>query len=163
MSCFYLFGDFRDGLSRTQFLIALYDLRLRSFVRESNILPTCRGGSRIVFRRGCTRLLLYFNSNKPHSFFFWQNTSCIRKPRVISGEGAHPLHPPPRSAPDMHNKIINTVLLVPVENSKVECSVIIFRSDYLEYCGVRDIEVFRFGSTPKSSCIILNEVAQCYL
>ena len=36
------------------------------------------------FRRGCTRLLLYFNTNKPHSFFFWQNTSCIRKPQVIS-------------------------------------------------------------------------------
>ena len=32
--------------------------------------------------------------------FFWQNTSCIRKPQVISGgEGAHPLHPPTRSAP----------------------------------------------------------------
>ena len=32
-----------------------------------------RGGSRIFFRRGCTRLLLYFNTNKPHkphSFFF---------------------------------------------------------------------------------------------
>ena len=28
-----------------------------------------RGGSRIFVRRGCTRLLLYFNSNKPHSFF----------------------------------------------------------------------------------------------
>ena len=23
------------------------------------------------FRRGCTRLLLYFNTNKPHSFFFF--------------------------------------------------------------------------------------------
>ena len=35
-----------------------------------------------------------------HMFFFWQNTSCIRKPQVISGRGgAHPLHPPPRSAP----------------------------------------------------------------
>ena len=31
--------------------------------------------------------------------FFLQNTSCIRKPQVISGRGAHPLHPPPRSAP----------------------------------------------------------------
>ena len=59
------------------------------------------GGSRIFFRRGCTRLLLYFNTNKPHSFFFFlQNTSCIRKPQVISGGGgAHPLHPPPRTAP----------------------------------------------------------------
>ena len=27
------------------------------------------------------------------------NTSCIRKPQVISGGGAHPLLPPPRSAP----------------------------------------------------------------
>ena len=32
-------------------------------------------------------------------FFFLQNTSCIRKPQVISGGVAHPLHPPPRSAP----------------------------------------------------------------
>ena len=45
-----------------------------------------RGGCRIFFRRGCTRLLLYFNTNKPHSFFL-QNTSCIRKPQVISGGG----------------------------------------------------------------------------
>ena len=28
-----------------------------------------KGGSRI-FRRGCTSLLLYFKTNKPHSFFF---------------------------------------------------------------------------------------------
>ena len=34
-----------------------------------------------------------------HIVFFWQNTSCIRNPRVISGGGAHPLHPPPRYAP----------------------------------------------------------------
>ena len=60
-----------------------------------------RGGSRIFFRRGCTPLLLYFNTNKPHSFF-WQNTSCIRKLQVMSKGGggiALPLHPPPRSAP----------------------------------------------------------------
>ena len=58
-----------------------------------------RGGSRIFLGGSALRLLLYFNTNKPHSFFFLQNTSCIRKPQVISGEGAHPLHPPPRSAP----------------------------------------------------------------
>ena len=45
-----------------------------------------RGGSRIFFRRGCTRLLLYFNTNKPHSFFL-QNTSCIKKPQFIWGGG----------------------------------------------------------------------------
>ena len=36
-------------------------------------------------------------------FFFYRIpvVSCIRKPQVISGGGgvAHPLHPPPRSAP----------------------------------------------------------------
>ena len=58
-----------------------------------------RGGSRIFFRRGCTRLLLYFNTNKPHSFFV-QDTSCIRKLQVISGgrgvrtPGTLPLDPP---------------------------------------------------------------------
>ena len=58
------------------------------------------------FWRGCTRLLLFFNTNKPHSsfFFFLQNTSCIRKPQVISGRGAHPLHPPPGSAPEKSNR-----------------------------------------------------------
>ena len=48
------------------------------------------------FRRGCTRLLLYFNTNKPHRFFFSQNTSCIRKPRVILGGGGCT---PPAPAP----------------------------------------------------------------
>ena len=56
------------------------DLQIKVFIR------LVRGGSRIFFRRGCTRLLLYFNTNKPHSFFFFlQYTSCIRKPQVISG------------------------------------------------------------------------------
>ena len=32
--------------------------------------PIYRGGSRIFFRRGCTRLLRYFNTSKPQSFFF---------------------------------------------------------------------------------------------
>ena len=39
-----------------------------------------RGGSKIFFRRGCTRLLLYFNTNKAHSFFaeyqlYWKTAS----------------------------------------------------------------------------------------
>ena len=66
-----------------------------------SILYSNRGGSRIFFRRGCTRLLLYFNTNKPHSFFF-----CCRIPVVLENRrssqgrgGAHPLHPPLRSAP----------------------------------------------------------------
>ena len=61
-----------------------------------------RGGSRIFFRRGCTRLLLCFNTNKPHSFFFFcripvalENCRSSQRGR----EGVHPLHPPPRSAP----------------------------------------------------------------
>ena len=54
-------------------------------VHVSTIL--LRGGSRISFRRGCTRLLHHFNTNKQQSFFFLHNTSCIRKPLVISGGG----------------------------------------------------------------------------
>ena len=62
------------------------------------------------FRRGA---LVSCSTSTPinHIVFFLQNTSCIRKPQVISGVGggggappppppsAHPLHPPPRSAP----------------------------------------------------------------
>ena len=48
--------------------------------------------------------MFYFSTNKPPIFFFWQNTSWIRKPQVIlRGEGVRePLHPPPRSAPEVY-------------------------------------------------------------
>ena len=57
------------------------------------------------FWRGCTRLLLYFNTNKPHSFFL-QNTSCIRKLQVISGEGGTPCTLPPD--PPLHPHFLLT-------------------------------------------------------
>ena len=44
--------------------------RRKLFYSVSHFAQVSRGGSRIFFRRGCTRLLLYFNTNKPHSFFF---------------------------------------------------------------------------------------------
>ena len=53
------------------------------------------------FFLGGGALVSCFTSTPIHHivFFFWQNSSCIRKPQVISGGDAHPLHPPPRSAP----------------------------------------------------------------
>ena len=65
-----------------------------------------RGGSRIFFRGGggCTRLLLYFNTNEPHSFFFSQNASCIRKPQVISGGVRTPCTLP--LDPPLHNLFV---------------------------------------------------------
>ena len=59
-----------------------------------------RGGSR--FNLGADALVSCSTSTPiNHIVFFLQNTSCIRKPQVISGGGggAHPLHPPLRSAP----------------------------------------------------------------
>ena len=57
------------------------------------------GRSRIFLRRGCT-------SKEWRNRLFLQNTSSIRKPQVISGGGgAHPLHPPPRSTPGLHQSI----------------------------------------------------------
>ena len=80
-----------------------------------------------------------------HIVFFLQNTSCIRKPQVISGrgwgQGAHPLHSPPRSAPGwslvflsshrfsstswvlsiaFHSSFSNS-LIIHKENTKDEC------------------------------------------
>ena len=45
-----------------------------------------RGGSRIFFRRGGA-LVSCSTSTPIIHIFFLQNTSCIRKPQVISGEG----------------------------------------------------------------------------
>ena len=88
--------------SRTR---VLQDLCLFNQLNYRHVTFLCkiqnhRGGSRIFFWRGCTCLLLYFNTNKPHRFFL-QNTSCIRKPQVISEGGGGvrtpctlPLDPP---------------------------------------------------------------------
>ena len=59
----------------------------------------CRGGSRIFFSRGCTRLLLYFNTNKPQ--FFCRIPVLLENRRSSRGAGCVPLHPPPRSAPGL--------------------------------------------------------------
>ena len=60
-----------------------------------------RGGSRIFFRRGCTRLLLYFSTNKPHSFFFFYRIPVVSENRRSSRGGGGvrtrctlPLDPP---------------------------------------------------------------------
>ena len=66
----------------------------------ANLCDQFRGGSRIFFSG--VGALVSCSTSAPinHIVFFWLNTSCIRKPQVISGGGgAHPLHPPPRSAP----------------------------------------------------------------
>ena len=66
-----------------------------------------RGGSRIFFRRGRTRLLLYFNTNKPHSFFFFGRIPVVlenrRSSQGVGGGGVHtpctlPLDPPLKRA-----------------------------------------------------------------
>ena len=42
--------------------------------------------------------LVSCSTSTPINHIVYLYTSCIRKPQVISGGGAHPLHPPPRSA-----------------------------------------------------------------
>ena len=59
--------------------------------------PKSRGGSRIFFRRECTRLLLYFNTNKPHS-------SCripvaLKTAGNLGGGGCAPPAPSPKIRP----------------------------------------------------------------
>ena len=66
-----------------------------------------RGGCRICFRRGCTRLLLYFNANKPHRFFlfffFFCKIPVVLENRRSSQRGETPctlpLDPPLRPYP----------------------------------------------------------------
>ena len=54
-----------------------------------------RGGSRILFRRGCTRLLLYFNTNRPHSLFFFRRIPVVLENRRSSREGGECAPPAP--------------------------------------------------------------------
>ena len=63
----------------------------------TEIVMLLRGGSRIFFRRGCTRLLLYFNTNKPHIFSFFCRIPVILENRRSSqgGGGCAPSTPSP--------------------------------------------------------------------
>ena len=66
-----------------------------------------QGRIRDFFRRGRTRLLLYFNTNKSLIiiiFFFGRIPVVLENRRSSQGGGSHPLHPPPRSAPVCHLK-----------------------------------------------------------
>ena len=55
-----------------------------------------RGGSRIFFRRGCTRLLLYFNTNKPLIYIFFCRIPVVLENRRSSqGGGCAPPAPSP--------------------------------------------------------------------
>ena len=67
-------------------------------VHVSTIL--LRGGCRISFRRGCTRLLHHFNTNKQQSFFFFCTIPVVLENRWSSQGGGVctpctlPLDPP---------------------------------------------------------------------
>ena len=54
--------------------------------------------------------MLYFNTNKPHSFFYCRIPVVLEKRKSSHGGregGAHPLHPPPRSAPAYYDEPID--------------------------------------------------------
>ena len=70
---------------------------------RDEVLYICniRGESRIFLRRGCTRLLLYFNTNKPHNFSFFGRIPVVLENRRSSRGGGGvrtpctlPLNPP---------------------------------------------------------------------
>ena len=87
-----------NGLLRTIFKVIMSfssaNIRTLSIVSlVSLFLFTYQGRIQVFFRRGCTCLLLYFNTNKPQ-FFFRSKPVVLENRR--SSQGA--LHPPPRSA-----------------------------------------------------------------
>ena len=59
-------------------------------------LVTCtRGRIQDFFEEGCTRLLLYFNTNKPHSFFFRRIPVVLENCRPSQGRGGWCAPPAP--------------------------------------------------------------------
>ena len=83
-----------DSVGRKRLLPA------KMFTSTSTEVRYNRGGSRISFRRGCTRLLLHFNTKNSHSFFFFSRIPVVLENRRSSQEGGVrtpctlPLDPP---------------------------------------------------------------------
>ena len=129
-----------------------------------------RGRSRIFFRRGFTRLLLYLDTNKPHSFF-GQDTSCFRKPQVISGGwGVHtpctlPLDLPLWISGETLNgvfDIASQIITNSHRNSKIKfaklvlsCQPVLWNTVY--GTSVVDSHVFMFDMTGNKSCKLLKK------
>ena len=83
---------------------AIFFMKAELFEAMFLISFVLQGQIQDFFRRGCTRLLLYFNTNKPQ-FFFCRIPVVLENCRSSQGGGgAYPLHPPPRSAP-----VLNTL------------------------------------------------------
>ena len=88
----------------TLYVKTAYKQLYATFLVYRKVISLCnlyRGGSRIFFRRGCTRLLLYFSTNKPHRFFFGRIPVVLdnRRSSRGGGEGVRtpctlPLDPP---------------------------------------------------------------------
>ena len=95
--CFKIIHSYKKGAIHEQILNSGLACVLSVLFKP---LGEIRGGSRIFFRRGA---LVSCSTSTPINhivfFFFLQNTSCIRKPQVISGGGVRtpctlPLDPP---------------------------------------------------------------------
>ena len=97
-----------------------------------------RGGSRIFFRRGCTRLFLYFNTKNPHSFvlFFYRIPVVLENRRSSRGGGGTPctlpLDPPLPRRPRPASRVDKLFVV------KVYCKIV-------NRCGRRWIEGNRKG------------------
>ena len=94
---------------------------------KKNDSSSCPGADPGFFSGGGAFVSCSTSTPINHIVFFLQNTVCIRKPQVISGGGAHPLHPPPRSAPvakylyrDIQFQILTILLQV---QQTVECNL----------------------------------------
>ena len=143
--------EFMDRVERKNIMLRKKGLRGSGAPNDGLILhtlkslfrPSSRGGSRIFFKEGYTPLLLYFNTNKPHSFLFFCRIPVVLETAGHLRGGVHPLHPPPRSAPvqstlrslEMHSKrcyeiCIGSVILGQLEPFEITRASVLFSSKF---------------------------------
>ena len=80
--------------------VKIVDCRLAVLMYSyTNMHNALQGRIQDFFRRGCSRLLLYFNNNKPHSFFFGRIPVVLENPRSSQGGGCAPPAPSPQIRP----------------------------------------------------------------
>ena len=66
----------------------------------TNVHNALQGRIQVFFQEGLHSSLALLQQQSTTQFFFWQNTSCIREPQVISGgEGCAPPAPSPQIRP----------------------------------------------------------------
>ena len=108
----------------------------------------------LLFRSGCTRLLSTSTPINHIVLFFFCRIPVVLENRRSGGGGAHPLHPPPRSAPGYYPLHADVKCHIYPGVKMLECSSRVLELEQVgRFWPVYNIKLLRYPLGSRSSYI----------